>query len=201
MATGNLDGVSMWIATLVRRWLAGKPAAEPGTATGALPRRSRSAVPPAPALRWRAPWLPWQLASWLLTTLLAPPFWCVGTLLLINPASDQPFFWAAAMAIVPVANGVAMIAANQRHHRAPFAVHRAAAAYLFSIGGLVAGTLFAMLLWASHSTSNLVDLLSAAPDGVRTAGEMSWVAALIGGFGLASALPACIVHALLAFDE
>ena len=45
-----------------------------------------------PPLRWRAPWLAWQLLSWSVLTLLAPPVWMIGMLLLINPASDQPLF-------------------------------------------------------------------------------------------------------------
>ncbi|WP_186162740.1 hypothetical protein [Burkholderia gladioli] len=191
----------MWIATLIRRWLAGKLAAAPDAGLARARAVRGGAAPPVRALRWRAPWLPRQLASWMLSTLLAPPFWSIGILLLINPDSDQPFLWVIAMGIVPLANGIAMIAANQRHHRAPFLARRAAAAYLFAIGASAACGFCALLLWGSHSAAELVGLLALAPDGTREASATLHELLLVGGFGIASALPASLLHAWLAFDE
>ncbi|GLZ20656.1 hypothetical protein [Burkholderia plantarii] len=199
----NPNGESMSIATIVRRWLAARLAA--AQTAGVAARGGRASrgtrAPFARPLRWRAPWLPWQLLSWLLTSLLAPPFWAIGTLLLINPDSDQPFFWAAAMAIVPVANGIAIVATNQRHHQAPFTARRPAAANLFVIGLAVACGLFALLLWASHSSEELIGLLSVAADGAGGIAFAARIVLLVGGFGIASSLHASLLHAWLAFDE
>ncbi|KVM05442.1 hypothetical protein WL05_05885 [Burkholderia ubonensis] len=160
----------MWLATMLARPFAARVAHRP--------------------LRWRAPWLAWQMLSWVALTLLAPPFWTIGALLLINPSSDQPFFWAAAMAIVPVANGVAIVATNQRHHRAPF-LRRTA----------VGGALFVLLLWQSHAIAGLVGPLAASADGTRRAPLALWVAGLAAAFGVASSAHASIVHAWLAFED
>ncbi|KVN94755.1 hypothetical protein [Burkholderia ubonensis] len=144
----------MWLATMLARPFAARAAHRP--------------------LRWRAPWLAWQMLSWVALTLLAPPFWTIGALLLINPSSDQPFFWAAAMAIVPVANGVATA---------------------------VGGALFVLLLWQSHAIAGLVGPLAASADGTRRAPLALWVAGLAAAFGVASSAHASIVHAWLAFDD
>ncbi|NIE86725.1 MULTISPECIES: hypothetical protein [unclassified Burkholderia] len=190
----------MSIATIVRRWLAARLGAAQTAGIGSRGTRWRRAEP-VRALRWRAPWLPWQLLSWVLTSMLAPPFWIVGTLLLINPDSDQPFFWVAAMAIVPVANGIAMVAANQRHHQAPFASRAAVAACLFAVAIAVSCTLFALLLWGSRSAAELVGLLALAPGTAGGPTALSRIVLLVGSFGIASSLHAAVLHAWLAFEE
>lgn len=192
----------MSIATILRRWLAGmRTAAQAGAAGGRLRGAGRGrAVPYARALRWRAPWLRWQLLSWIAMTLLAPPFWSIGTLLLINPSSDQPFFWAAAMAIVPLANGVAIVAANQHHHRTPFTSRRAVAAHCFGVAMALACALFALLLWHADAIAGLIGPLALPAGGARDTSLAAWVAALIAGFGFASSAHASMLHAWLAFE-
>ncbi|MBN3724076.1 hypothetical protein [Burkholderia sp. Ac-20379] len=189
----------MSIASIVRRWLVAKLAAT--TAAGFVARPRGMMPSHARALRWRAPWLPRQLTSWLLSTLLAPPFWIIGTLLLINPDSDQPYFWGAAMAVVPVSIGISIVATNQRHHRAPFYARRNAAAYLFAGAMTLSCGLFALLLWGSRPATELVDLLAATPDSVLEPPPAIWLAALAASFGATASLPACLLHTWLAFDS
>ncbi|KVE93854.1 hypothetical protein [Burkholderia vietnamiensis] len=186
----------MSFATMLVRWLAGRLAGAPG-----MPRQLRPRTTHAESnspLRWRAPWLAWQLLSWSVFTLLAPPIWMIGTLLLINPSSDQPLFWALAMAIVPVANGVAIVATNQRHHRTPFTRRAAVAACTFAIALTVGCALFMLLLWRSHAIAGLVGPLAA--DGSRPAPLACWVAGLAALFGVTSSAHASIAHAWLAFE-
>ncbi|WP_176050147.1 hypothetical protein [Burkholderia sp. BCC1644] len=186
----------MSFATMLVRWLAGRLSGAAGMPGPLRPRAAHAAS--NPPLRWRTPWLAWQLLSWSVLTLLAPPIWMIGTLLLINPSSDQPLFWALAMAIVPVANGVAIVATNQRHHRAPFTRRPAVAAHMFAIAMIVGCTLFVLLLWRSHAIAGLVGPLAA--DGMRPATLACWVAGLAALFGVTSSAHASIAHAWLAFD-
>ncbi|MBW5806934.1 hypothetical protein SD235_30750 (plasmid) [Burkholderia cepacia] len=186
----------MSFATMLVRWLAGRLSGAAGMPGRPLPPAAH--VAPHPPLRWRTPWLAWQLLSWSALTLLAPPIWTIGTLLLINPSSDQPLFWALAMAIVPVANGVAIVTTNQRHHRAPFTRRPAVAAHMFAIAMAVGGALFVLLLWRSHAIAGLVGPL--ADDGMRPATLAWWVAGLAALFGVASSAHASIAHAWLAFE-
>ncbi|NTZ07088.1 hypothetical protein [Burkholderia metallica] len=186
----------MSFATMLVRWLAGRLSGAAGMPGRSLPSAAHAA--PIPPLRWRAPWLAWQLLSWSVLTLLAPPIWMIGTLLLINPSSDQPLFWALAMAIVPVANGVAIVATNQRHHRTPFTRRPAVAAHTFAIAMIVGCTLFVLLLWRSHAIAGLVGPL--ADDGMRPAPLACWVAGLAALFGVTSSAHASIAHAWLAFE-
>lgn len=44
---------------------------------------------------------------------------CAGILLLINARSDCPCFWPSAMSVVALTNALAIVDANQRHHRRP----------------------------------------------------------------------------------
>ncbi|KDB08124.1 hypothetical protein LIG30_2648 [Burkholderia sp. lig30] len=184
----------MSIATLLKRWLTEKLAAH------AIPAHTRAHDGGATPLRWRTPWLHWQLLSWLALTLLAPPFWAIGTLLLIDPSSDAPFFWAAAMAIVPVANGIAIVAANQRHHRTPFTNRRAVAAHYFAVAILLSCTLFALLMWNAHAIDALVRPLAETSASARDAALDTWIATLIVGFGISSSAHASMLHAWLAFE-
>ncbi|WP_346778749.1 hypothetical protein [Burkholderia sp. Ac-20353] len=202
MNNKTVNGDTMSIATILRRWLAEKlTAVHAATAGGRLRGGGYGRpIPRARPLRWRAPWLPWQLLSWVALTVLAPPFWSIGTLLLINPASDQPFFWGAAMAIVPIANGVAIVAANQHHHRAPFTSRRAVAAHCFCIGMTLSCVLFALLLWHADAIAGLIGPLALSAGGTRDASLAGWVAALVAGFGFASSAHASMLHAWLAFD-
>ncbi|WP_412528369.1 hypothetical protein [Burkholderia lata] len=186
----------MSFATMLVRWLAGRLSGAAGTPGRPLAPAAHAAL--IPPLRWRAPWLAWQLLSWSVLTLLAPPIWMIGTLLLINPASDQPLFWGLAMAIVPVANGVAIVATNQRHHRMPFTRRPVVAAHMFGIAMAVGCALFVLLLWRSHAIASLVGPL--ANDGMRPATLACWVAGLAALFGVTSSAHASIAHAWLAFE-
>ncbi|AOJ66207.1 hypothetical protein WJ32_27840 [Burkholderia ubonensis] len=188
----------MWLASMLARWLAARLPGAAALPDLARPFAARLAQRP---LRWRAPWVAWQMLSWVALTLLAPPFWTIGTLLLINPSSDQPFFWAAAMAIVPVANGVAIVATNQRHHRAPFLRRTTVAVHAFAVATAVGGALFVLLLWQSHAIAGLVGPLAASADATRRAPLALWVAGLAAAFGVASSAHASIVHAWLAFED
>ncbi|CAB3761940.1 hypothetical protein GQ57_09645 [Burkholderia sp. MSh2] len=186
----------MSFATMLVRWLAGRLSGTAGLPGRPLPPAAHAA--PIPPLRWRAPWLAWQLLSWSLLTLLAPPIWMIGTLLLINPSSDQPLFWGLAMTIVPVANGVAIVATNQRHHRLPFTRRPVVAAHMFGIAMTVGCALFVLLLWRSHAIASLVGPL--ANDGMRPATLAGWIAGLAALFGVTSSAHASIAHAWLAFE-
>ncbi|MBR8147819.1 hypothetical protein [Burkholderia vietnamiensis] len=192
----------MSFATMLVRWLAGRIA---GVAAPPNPQRAavaRSTVPPRPSrpLRWRAPWLAWQLLSWCALTLLAPPVWSIGALLLVNASSDQPLFWAFAIAIVPVANGIAIVAANQRHHRMPFTRRSTVALFMFFVATAIGCTLFVLLMWRSHAIPALVGPLAVDGGDLRPATLACWVAALAATFGVTSSAHASIAHAWLAFE-
>ncbi|WP_175968663.1 hypothetical protein [Burkholderia sp. BCC0322] len=188
----------MSFATMFVRWLAERLSGQ-AAAAGRLPPAAFAA--PRRALRWRAPWLVWHLLSWVVLTLLAPPIWTIGTLLLIDASSDQPLFWTLAMAIVPVANGAAIVAANQRHHRAPFTRRSTVALYLFFVAMAIGCALFVLLLWRSHAIASLVGPLALTTDGTHPATLAFWVAGLTAMFGVTSSAHASIAHAWLAFVD
>ena len=162
----------MSFATMLVRWLAGRLSGAAGMPGRPLaPAAHAALIPP----RWRAPWLAWQLLSWSVLTLLAPPVWMIGMLLLINPASDQPLFWGH--------DGdrthrkrIAIVATNQRHHRMPFTRRAVVATHMFGIAMAVGCALFVLLLWRSHAIASLAGPL--ANDGMRPATLACWVAGL-----------------------
>ncbi|RKP52488.1 hypothetical protein [Trinickia fusca] len=154
---------------------------------------------PAP-LRWRAPWLKWQSLSWMTVTLLAPPFWTIGALLMIDPRSDQPLFWPAAMAVVALANAAAIVATNQRHHRKPFASRRAVAGHYFAVGMGVACALLMLLLDGTGAIGGLVGPLVAKTQCPHSPAIVLWVAGIVAGFGISSSMHASILHAWFAFE-
>lgn len=191
----------MSIATMLR-WIAERLAvASPGphrthvrTGTVRTPRRT------LPPLRWRLPWQAWQWLSWIVVTVLAPPFWIVGILTVINPHSDEPFFWGATMAIVPVANAAAIVATNQHHHRAPFTSRWAVSRYYFITCMAVSAALFLMLLCCTSAVSDLVSPLAVATYGSRPVTLAAWLAGLTSTVGISSSAHASILHAWLAFE-
>lgn len=188
----------MSFATMLVRWLAERLSGH--AATARRPPPAAFAVARRP-LRWRAPWLVWHLLSWVALTLLAPPIWTIGTLLLIDPSSDQPLFWMLAMAIVPVANGAAIVAANQRHHRRPFTRRSTVALYLFFVAMAVGCALFVLLLWCSHAIASLVGPLALTTGGTHPATLAFWVTGLTAMFGVTSSAHASIAHAWLVFED
>lgn len=151
-------------------------------------------------LRWRTPWLAWQSLSWVALTLLAPPFWAIGILLVINPHSDQPLFWAATMAIVPIASGIAIIEVNQQHHRAPFTSRRAVALRFFLVSMAMCCTLFVAALWTTGAIDALLRPLAEMALGSRPNALVLPAACLATAFGISSSAHASIVHAWLAFE-
>ncbi|MFM0290116.1 hypothetical protein [Paraburkholderia megapolitana] len=189
----------MLIITMLLRRIAGRLSAVPRT-SGRLPRdSSTSNHVPAP-LYWRTPWLRWHLLSWITLTLLAPPFWAIGILLTINPHSDQPWFWPATMAIVPLANGLTILLTNQRHHRARFTSRRDVTLYYFAVSMPMCCALFTLVLWATNAITGLVGPLAVGTHGTPSTVIALWAAGLIAGVGISSSAHASILHAWLAFE-
>jgi len=155
--------------------------------------RNRAAKWP---VTWRAPRLRWQLLSWFATTLLAPPFWAIGILLMINPHSDQPLFWPSAMAVVAIANAVAIVDVNQRHHRRPFTSRLGVAVRYFGISLLTGCTLFLVVALNTGICRDFAALLGIT--GPTTA--VLWILALAISFGILSFLHASLMHAWLGFE-
>ncbi|WP_232833600.1 hypothetical protein [Paraburkholderia kururiensis] len=151
-------------------------------------------------LRWRMPWLAWQSLSWAVLTVLAPPFWAVGMLLVINAHSDQPLFWAATMAIVPIAHGIAIVMVNQLHHRARFTSRRAVALRFFLVSMAVCCVLFVAALWATGAGDALLRPLVETAPGTRIDTLVLPAACVAAAFGISSSAHASIVHAWLAFE-
>lgn len=192
----------MSIAMMLLRRLAGLLV--PSTMSS---RRTALATPgdarglPAPALlQWRAHWLAWQFLSWTSVTLLAPPFWMIGILLMINAHSDQPLFWSLTMAIVPVANAVAIVHANQRHHRRPFSARWQVSLHYFGAGMLTGCTLFMLIGWYTGALQGLVEPLVVTMVASSPAAIVLWSGAVIAGFGVLSFAHASMLHAWLAFE-
>ena len=155
---------------------------------------------PAVPLRWRKPWYAWQLASWLLVTVSAPPFCIVALLLAVDPRSDQPLFWPGAMIVVALANALAIVLANQRHYRNAFVTRAAAARYGFGVGAVSAAALFLLLVCANGSIATLIDPLASPQPIIHPASLAIWAAGLAAGFGISSSAHASILHAWLAFE-
>ncbi|MBC8750763.1 hypothetical protein [Paraburkholderia podalyriae] len=171
---------------------------------------SRTAVPGSPhaggslttvPLQWRTHWLAWQFLSWISGTLLAPPFWMVGILLMINAHSDQPFFWSLTMAIVPITNAIAIIHANQRHHRRPFTARWQVGLHYF--GGKHADRLHTVHAdggWYTGALQGLVEPLVVTMGASGPAASVLWSGTVIAAFGVLSFAHASILHARLAFE-
>ncbi|MFC0576642.1 hypothetical protein [Paraburkholderia solisilvae] len=163
--------------------------------------RSRGRTPFA--LRWRSPWRVWQSTSWFASTLLAPPFSVIGVLLLINAHSDCPTFWPSAMAVVALTNAVAIVDANQRHHRRPFASRTRVALRYFGVSAFVGGALFMMLVWGTGILEDVAGPLMPADGPARLPGsftQLQWTLAGTAAFCVLSFAHACVLHAWLAFD-
>jgi hypothetical protein len=151
-------------------------------------------------LRWRKPWYAWQLLSWALVTMTAPPFCFVAVLLAVDPRSDQPLFWPGALIVVAVAQAAAIVLSNQRHYRSVFVSRPAAARYYFGAGALLATVLCLLLIWATGSVATLIEPLASAQTVLRPASQALWAAGLAAGFGISSSAHASILHAWLAFE-
>jgi hypothetical protein len=157
-------------------------------------------------LRWRTPWHAWQGASWLASTLLAPPFFVIGVLLLIDAHSDSPYFWPSTMAVVAATNVFAIVDANQRHHRKPYGSRVQVALRYFGISALVGGALFLLLVWGTGVLQNVIGPLlpsagthrAAGPAGTLT--ELQWAFGATVVFCMLSFVHACVLHAWLAFE-
>lgn len=184
----------MWITSgLIARLKARSGAAR----AGAYRERARA---PAVPLRWRKPWYAWQLVSWVLVTVTAPPFCIVALLLAVDPRSDQPLFWPGAMIVVALANAATIVLSNQRHYRSAFVTRTAAARYGFGVGAAAAAALFLLLVWMTGSITTLIDPLASPQPMLHPASLAIWAVGLAAGFGISSSAHASIVHAWLAFE-
>jgi hypothetical protein len=155
------------------------------------------------ALRWRSPWRMWQSVSWLVNTLLAPTFSVIGILLLINAHSDCPTFWPSAMAVVALTNAIAIVDANQRHHRRPFGSRVRVALRYFGVSALVGGALFMVLVWGTGILEDVARPLMLADGLARAAGsltQLQWTVGATAAFVVLSFAHACVLHAWFAFE-
>jgi hypothetical protein len=148
-------------------------------------------------LQWRSPWLAWQLLSWIVVTVLAPPFWMIGALLIINPHSDCPLFWPSVMGVVAVANAVAIIYTNQNHRRQPFIGFTKPMLRYFVVAMVTGCALLLLLAWTTGVFQDFSGLLTG--DVGNTISMEGWAAAIIVAFGILSFTHACVLHAWLAF--
>jgi hypothetical protein len=154
-------------------------------------------------LRWRNPWHLWQGASWVANTLLAPPFTVIGILLLINAHSDCPYFWPSAMAVVALTNALAIIDANQRHHRRPYSSRVRVALRYFGVSVFVGGALFMMLVWGTGILEDVAGPLLPNGHAAHFAGsfaQLQWTLGATAAFCVLSFAHACVLHAFLAFE-
>jgi hypothetical protein len=197
----------MSVTTVLLRWLTARLATGADTthrsATADIDdaQRARGLTATRLPLQWRTPWRPVQLLSWSLSTLLAPPFWVIGILLMIDSHSDHPFFWPSLMVIVAIGNSVAILATNQRHHRRPFTARLSVALLYFVVSMLMGVVLFLMVGLSTGALQDFVGPMSAA---LPAAGPMMattlWSAAIAAGFGLLSFTHASLMHAWFAFE-
>jgi hypothetical protein len=193
----------MSIAMVLVRWLTSQLIIGTQAAFGAAPARQRknSYAAVQQPLQWRAPWLTSQLLSLFVATLLAPTFWGIGTLLMIDARSDHPFFWPAAMAIVALTNVIAIVCANQRHHRRAFTGRAALAMYYFCVSMLTGGALFLLLGWSTGALHDFAGPMAATQSAVgASAATMLWSLVIAAGFSVLSFTHAGILHAWLAFE-
>lgn len=181
----------MSITMMLIRWLISQLVAGTHAAlvkTTQPKKRPRAASAARYPLQWRSPWLRAQLLSLLTTTVTAPTFWGIGILLMIDARNDQPFFWPSAMAIVAVTNLVAIVCANQRHHRRAFCSRAALALFYLGVCIPAGAGLLLMLGWMTGALHDF-------------AGQNAAIPFMIAGcYAVLSFAHAGIVHAWLAFD-
>ncbi|THF58672.1 hypothetical protein [Pseudothauera rhizosphaerae] len=166
------------------------------------PRRDTAVASSAAecSLAWRTPWLSWQAFAWLTATLMAPPFWGIGLMLMIDARSDHPAFWPSAMAAVAISQFVAILSANQCHHRRPFRHRSHLLLWHWGISTVTAGVLLLLVGWWSGFLPGIFSGSSgAAVAGIDTA--VLWSLATATGFGLLSSLPGGLVCAWLNFTR
>jgi hypothetical protein len=152
-------------------------------------------------LQWRSPWWAWQLLSLGLATLMAPTFLITCLLLMVDAHSDHPFFWGALPGIVALANAVAIVCSNQRHHRTPFAGRAPLARQHLAMSLGVGCGLFLLVGW---STGFLGDFMPPVLGSLHAFGPLATLmgsAALALAFGLLSFPHGGMLHAWLAFEE
>jgi hypothetical protein len=198
----------MSMTTTLLRWLSGRLATRAGITGGTLAappggvdNTRRVALALAP-LQWRKPWRTWQLASLGTTTLLAPTFWIVGILLMIDAHSDHPLFWPSTMAIVALTNAVAIVFTNQRHHRRPFRGRRQLALCHFGVSMLTGCGLFLLLGCSTGFLQSFAGLMTVVLPAVGATGTtVLGCAAMAAGFGLLSFAHAGMLHAWFAFED
>jgi hypothetical protein len=197
----------MSVTTVLLRWLTARLAIGANAlhrpATAKLDEREGALGHPTvrPPLRWRTPWRSVQFLSLSLSTLLAPTFWVIGILLMIDSHSDHPFFWPSLMAIVAIGNIVAIVAANQRHHRHPFPARLPLALYYFRVSTLTGCLLFLLVGLRTGALQDFVGPMSASlPETSPIMATTLWSPAIAAGFALLSFTHASVLHAWFAFE-
>jgi len=199
-----LRQVTTRLTARLTTWLSTRPSAGPNHRAATADLRDARDIqrhgPAADALQWRAPWQAWQFLSWVTVTLLAPPFWIIGVLLMINAHSDQPFIWLAVMATVAITNVVAIMHTNQRHHRRPFRGYMPLALHYFCVSMATGSALLLLLIWSTGVLQDFAGPLATSAGAVNPLASMLWTAAVTAGFGLLSFTHASVLHAWLAFE-
>lgn len=192
----------MSMTTIVLRWLADRLPVDSRRPSRSSRNDGSSRRTNAPApLQWRRPWQAWQILSWLLVTLLAPPFWIIGLLLVINAHSDQPLFWPSAMGVIAIANLVAIVHANQCHYRRPFIRRKQLALRYFSTSTMTGGLLFLLLIWSTGILRDFAEPLATTISTTHPAEMITlWTALATAGFSVLSFAHAGMLHAWLSFE-
>lgn len=197
-------GAGLWLllrlGTLAWVRGGGRPGGRAARHAHRAPQGVHAALPSALPLQWRGPWQAWQLLSWALGTLLAPGFWFVGSLLLVNAHCDHPLFWFSLPAIVLIGNAVAIVHTNQQHHRMAFG-RRTTLALRHAVAGMVTGSLLFLLAgWGSGFLPDAVAPMSgAAPGAFQGMATALWSLASAAAFGFLSFAHAGVLHAWLGF--
>lgn len=161
---------------------------------------SQHKTPSPTPLQWRGPWWAWQFLSWAITTVTAPTFLFIGSLLLINSRSDHPLFWWSLLVIVAIGNAAAIMHVNQQHHRKPYTDPSPLAWRYASIGMATNGILFLLVGWTSGFLPEVVAPAAHAMH-VRlpALATVLWSALGAAAFGTLSFTHAGAVHVALAF--
>ncbi|MGJ7542482.1 hypothetical protein [Variovorax sp. LT1R16] len=151
-------------------------------------------------LHWRDRWWAWLLASWLLTTLLAPTFWIIGILLALDSRSDHPAFWPLLMGSVALTHAVTIVCVNQRQHRKAYVCREGLARHYCGISQRIGAVFFLGVGWGSGFLPALT--LPTAQihfSLVATATALMWNALLAWLFSLSSFAHAGVIYARLGF--
>lgn len=151
-------------------------------------------------LQWRDRWWAWLPTSWILTTLLAPTFWIIGILLVLDSRSDHPTFWPLLMGSVALTHAAAIVCINQRQHRKAYVCREGLAQHYCGVSQRIGAVCFLVAGWSSGFLPD-VTLPTArihfSP--VTAATALMWNLLLAWLFSLGSFAHAGAIHARLGF--